>query len=101
MWSYVLKKINIETVLAFYIVLFCHSAMLNNSYIIQFPLPHFARMCENLLVSGLLDKNVIRIDSPYTVQCTVHCTQDGEKVGNLYEFLTQACKMSSTLEPKP
>ena len=28
-----------------------------NSHIIQFPLTNFARMCENLLASGLLDIN--------------------------------------------
>ena len=32
---------------AFYVVLFCHN--------IQFPLANFAKMCENLLISELLD----------------------------------------------
>ena len=53
-----------------------------NSHITQFPLATFARICKNLLVSGLFKVNRLawkrgkfeslkNIDSPYCI-CTIH-----------------------------
>ena len=45
---------NLGLKLALYLEYFCHSAELKNSNT-QFPLTNFARIGENLLVSGLLE----------------------------------------------
>ena len=43
--------------LVLYLAQFCHSAVLKYSHKTQFPLANFARICQNLLVSGLLGIN--------------------------------------------
>ena len=48
---------NLIAKMALYLVEFCHNTVLKNSHIIQFPLANVARMCENLLVSELLNVN--------------------------------------------